>query len=283
MLLNIIWDVNMELSNSNIKDRKLKISFFEKIGVKYGDTKSRFEYPLKKFYFKFIFYIFISVISLFMLVPLAYYLYSKDKYKEFYIDNKRVIFKGKLRDAYISFVPWFILSSLVFLVVIQLRLTAIYYWISTNPNIIFVYETTLISVLPNIILFFAIFTRLYKWSISNLYFLEKQEETFYIRNIIQTMIVAGSIKAINYLSVGILYPISLCIKSWDRIGRTVISGNKLEFNVSIKEAYLWFLGRLFMIIISLGLYFPVYMYKKEKWITKNTHIDGDINEIRKNK
>ena len=93
------------MKNDNIivksakKTKKAFIATTNFFGITTRKTRSRFTYSLPKFYGYFIFYVFLSIITALMLTPYSYYKICELRYSHTFIDNKKVVFRGKVNDA----------------------------------------------------------------------------------------------------------------------------------------------------------------------------------------
>ncbi len=239
-------------------------------GIIIPKTKSRFEYPLYKYYFKLLLYVLMSALSILSLLPLAYYLYMKDKTRNMYIDNKKVIFKGTIFKCYQYTVVWIILFVLLSFIINLLTKTYFMDWLSNSANIFTAYIKKFILSSPTVLLVFIIVNRLYRWGLTNIYFGTEYGET-YIKFDPKIALKSFIITRIAKLTV-IGIPLEHCLRNRYLLNNTYISGRKVYYSGTIKEAYKWIFFRMILVVLTLFLYYPVYLYKKNKLATINTHV-----------
>ena len=240
-------------------------------GIIIPKTKSRIEYPLYKFYFKSFLYVLMPLLSFLSLLPLAYYLYMKDKTKNMYIDNKKVIFKGTLFGCYQYTVVWLILFVLLSVTIGIITNTYFIQWLNNSSNFFYLYLKKIILSSPTILLAFVIFNRLYYWGLSNLSFGTEYDDSIikFDSKKVAISFIVGKIAKFTI----ILIPLALCIRMRYLLDRTYISGRKAYFTGTIKEAFKWFLFRMILTVITLFIYYPVYVYKCNKWVAIHTHVN----------
>jgi len=257
--------------------KKVTKTVTENLGITEEKNKSRIELKMSNFYAKFLFWSLLTIISVGALLPYAYYLYSKEKYQIAYIDNKRLVFNGKVVDAYITFIGGYVFFAI--------SITALNI-ISTNllPLIVIENEriktlvdtliTTLINTLPTIFFSTFILARLSKWQQKNLHLISSVEEkSYYEFHIVKSIILAILRKLLKYISFGLGNPAEIKLKEYFLINRYFCSEKRLKFDGSMLSSYKWFLWRFYLVFITFGFYLPIYVYKYNNWVIMNTHIN----------
>lgn len=256
-------------------------------GITTNKTPSRFIYKESKFYGMIVFYIFISVITLLILAPYAYYKVCELRYNHTYIDNKKVVFRGKIADCYYQFIIGLIL------VTISLFLIAIFkkYFLNdilsklSSPFDRLVSAT--IAAAPAMVITALLFNRLFTWSIKNIFFVSDTNFVSYLKisylklSIIKAVLAAVLRKIASIITFGFGKPLILVIKERYIINRQYISESRLIFLGRILSAYKWLFWRYFLVIITLGFYYPIYLYKEWQWITINTHTYSSEYKLKK--
>lgn len=256
-------------------------------GITTDRTPSRFVYKESKLYGILIFYIFISLISLLTLAPYAYYKVCEIRYNHTFIDNKKVVFRGKIADAYYQFALGLIL------VVISLFLVDIFkkYFLndllSNIPSPFDGLVSAAIAAAPAMIITALLFNRLFVWSIKNIFFVSDTNFVSYLKlsylklSIVKAVLSAILRKIAEFVSFGFGRPLLIVIKERYIVGRQYISQNKLIFLGRILSAYKWLFWRYLLIIPTFGFYYPIYLYKEWQWITIHTHIFKEEYKLKK--
>lgn len=243
------------------------------VGITCDFKKSRYDYPLLKFYFWFLFYVFISVISLFTLLPFAYYLYSKKKVDHSFYDNKKLRFSGTINGAYASFIQGFLLVIIILATVDKLQHTFLYDILVENiPERFVGWIVTGINALPTILASSLIFNGLFKWQQSNTHFCYQNGGSFMEIRIFRGVLVALVGKLVSLISLGLGNPISVWYKQRFIVNREHFSYEKMKFDGNVLQSYKWFLWRYYLQAISLGLYYPVYLHKINQWTIMHSHL-----------
>lgn len=273
------------MKNDNIivksakKTKKAVIATTNFFGITTRKTRSRFTYSLPKFYGYFIFYVFLSVITALMLAPYSYYKICELRYSHTFIDNKKVVFRGKVNDAYYQFTCGILLVILSFFVIHILKI----YFLNDILNMIKNKTVSnllsaLISALPAFIISFFLINRLFVWSIQNIFFLSEGRQSFVKVSFLKLSIIKAVLSAVfrklaTLLTFGFGEPLVIVIKQRYIVNRQYVSRKKLRFSGGIFDSYKWFLWRYFLCFITLGFYYPVYLHKQYVWITMHTHLD----------
>lgn len=242
------------------------------LGLYNAKEPSRMDLNIKEYYLRIIFYISISIFSLFTLMPYAYYKYSYYKYQNVYIDNKKVVFNGKLSDFYYSFAIGFILFTILLVTVNKLSII-----ILPNINIPDVRIKNLIAtgvhVLPTILFTALIVNRFYRWQQTNIHFVgDLVSPSHFEIHLLLTLLYAIINRLINLFTFGFGRPATVKLKYFYLINRQFCSEIKLKFNGPLITAYSWLFWRYILIFPTFGFYLPIYLYRKSMWIAKYTHI-----------
>lgn len=146
-----------------------------------------------------------------------------------------------------------------------------------------VFKWTILSIITFGIYIIFIPIKKTKWVVSNIHFEDEQlitNESFFDGKTLQLFGVNLLCNTLNLISLGLLYPFTICYKLRWINRHTIINRKKLVFNgksLSLFGKYiLWF----FLSIITLGIYGLWLPIRILKWQTKNTHIKtvGEIEE-----
>ena len=259
------------------KTKKISKRVTNELGLITENSPSRFESSLGMFYLKFLGFFAMSVLSVGILLPYAYYLYSKDKYKNVYIDNKKIVFTGRIEDAYFTFIGGYILLSLIImgfnyattyiLPLIKIDNETAKTWVDSLI-------TTLVNALPTILVTSLLIFRLYKWQQQNIHIISRLDEPSYFEtHIVRALVGAILRKLLSFFSFGLGNPASIYFREKFLCDRQFCSELKLNFKGNILSSYSWFLWRYYLNIVSFGIYYPIYLYRYINWTIMNAHID----------
>ncbi len=256
-------------------------------GITADVTPSRFVFSKRKFYGWFVFYIFISVITLLILAPYAYYKICEIRYTHTIIDNKKIVFRGKIPDVYYQFTLGLILVVIILFFIGILQQYFLDDLLSHLPEFARNLIPGLIAAAPTMVITGVLINRLFVWSIRNIAFVSDDLISSYLKvsylklSIIRAILSAVLRKIASFITLGFGEPLLLVIKERYIVNRQYISKTKMMFNGTVFDSYKWFLWRHFLTIGSLGIYFPIYLYKQYQWITMHMHIDnGKYKKIR---
>ena len=242
------------------------------VGITCDISKSRYDYPLLKFYLWFLFYVLISVLSLFTLLPLAYYLYSKKKVEHTYYDNKKLRFDGTISSCYAEFIQWFLLVLVILSSVDLIQRTFLYdIFLENIPEKYISLIVTAINALPTILVSTLVFNGLFKWQQRNTHFCYQNGGSFMERKILRSMLVALVGKLVSLISFGLGNPITIWYKQRYIINRMNFSYVKMKFDGNLLDSYKWFVWRYYLYAFTLGFYYPVYLYKINQWAILHSH------------
>lgn len=242
------------------------------VGITAKIETSRYEYPVHKFFLCFILYFFMSVLSLFLLLPLAYYLYSKKKVSLMYYDNKKLRFDGTISSAYSAAIQNFLLMIIILLLVDKLQSTfLIDYLTASLPGHLVGLIRTAINALPTILVTSLLLNGLFKWAQSNTHFCYETNGSYMERKILKGILIAILSKVFSLVSFGIGNPLALWFKQRFIVNREHYSYVKMKFNGTIFQAYKWFIWRFYLIVITAGIYYPIYLHKVNEWRIIHSH------------
>ena len=243
------------------------------IGITNQTTKSRYQYSEIKFYFIFLGFALMSVLSLFMLLPYAYYRYCLIKYNNSFYDNKKIRFNGTIRGAYTSFLSGFLLTIIILLSVDIIRTTFFMDLIMEYVPERFVgLVNTVIAALPTILASSLIFNSLFKWGQRNANFVYDDTGSYLEKKIIKGILVAILGKIFSLISFGLGNPLTVWIKWRFIVNREYVSHKKMKFDAFIVSSYKWFVWRYYLNIITVGFYYPIYIHKINQWTIRHSHI-----------
>ena len=260
----------------NVVDNTKKVvqKTSEFMGVMNYRTKSRYEYKEVKFYFIFLGFVLMSVLSLFTLLPYAYYRYCLIKYNNSFYDNKKIRFNGTIRGAYTSFLSGFLLTIIILLSVDIIKTTFILDYVKANvPEKAVGWIDTAITALPTILASSLVFNSLFKWGQRNANFVYDDTGSYLEKHLIKGILVAILGKVFSLISFGLGNPLTIWIKWRFIINRECVSHKKMKFDGNILSSYKWFVWRWYLIVVTAGLYYPIYIHKINQWTVRHTHIN----------
>lgn len=245
--------------------------FGQMIGVRKEFNRSRLQYPLKKFYFRIIGLVLMSILSLLSLLPYAFYLYCKIKYDNLFYDNKKLRFIGKVKDIYLIFVEGLIIVGAGSWLYYNLTLPLMMDIANRFDKYISTLLITAINAIPTVVITTVFITRFYKWGQANAVFCYITFEKSYMKvNIIGSILNAIVKYVVTTISFGLGSPFYRWYRQRFLINRQYVSGAKIKFAGTIFSAYGWLSWRLLLSVITIGLYLPIYLYKMNEWSAKNT-------------
>ncbi len=213
----------------------------------------------------------ISVFSLSLLTPLVLYYRYKKETEATIIDGQKLIFKGRLIEAYKRYFLWLIITIIIIL---------IYQYISALliNNYARYLSLELYSLLTSSIITFlsSVFIKssFRRWKYKSIRI--DNEESYYKGNMLLVVVTSAIRKILNIISIGIFYPLIKEISYKYEIRGVVISSRKLVCKRISKELYkTWFINLLWL-LLSLGLYLPYLSYQLNKILVSNLEL-RDIN------
>ena len=256
--------------------KKAVLTTTDFFGITEKKKGSRFVYNRVKFYGYFALYAFLSIITCLMLAPYAYYKMCELRYNNTYISNKKIVFRGKMYEVYYQFTLGLILAVVLLFLLNVFKLYFLNDVLSHLPNYGKNLVNAAIAGAPLMIITAVLINRLFVWSIRNIFLVYDDSYSYlkvsYLKlSIFKAILSAVARKIASLLTVGFGEPLLLVIKERYIVNRQFISNKRLRFNGHIYEAYSWFLWRYFLIFITFGFYYPIYLHKTYVWITMHTY------------
>ena len=172
------------------------------------------------------------------------------KYKHTVYNGKRLKFEGTGGDLFVNRFKWIIFTIFTF---------GIY--------------------------LFLIPVRKTRWIISNLHFEEEpfvKDESYFDGKTIQLIGVNILCNILNFVSLGLLFPFTICYKLRWISKHTIINRKRITFNGKAINLFGKFILWVFLTIITFGIYSFWLGIKMLKWQTKNTHLKIAGEEQEKN-
>ncbi len=227
------------------------------------DGKSKFVGKKSQYYFKNLFFILTSLISVSLLYPVAFFNFERWKTDNSFIDGKKLKFTGRLLDAYLIYISGLICTAgCLFLINLVL------YFIPYDLNFL---NGALSSVATAINAFF-ITNRLRRWKKENVHydgFLPG--DSFMQTNLLKCVMMNIGSYLIGIFTLGFGYPLIFKRKEAYYTDLSVVDGNDIELRGSTSKLYgKWLLG-IFLCIVTLGFFIPMVNYFLYKWTAENTH------------
>jgi len=238
---------------------------------------SRYTYSLKKYYLWMILYVFMSLASFLILMPLAYYLNAKKNVEHTYIDGKKLRFTGTKRGAYLTFVPYFCLLNALRIIIDEIQLHLLTNEVISNMHPFFSFIVkNLMDAIPLFLVSLLLMHTLFKWAQRNTYFCYELSGSIFETRIRKSLLMAIINKICGTLTFGIFNPLAIYLKQKFIVERKIISYTKVEFDGTIKESYKKFIIRQYINYFTIGLYAPVYLYRIHEWSIIHTHISKPV-------
>lgn len=243
------------------------------------NSNSKLNIKLSFFYKKMLLYIFLTIISLGILFPYTYEKYCELIINNSYIDNKKLIFKGTVKTAYIEFLKNLVYSFII--VIIFIHIYPVFEVLASfganlgdflSPKII-----KLVYSIPTIIIVYFIVTRMYKWKLLNIYFLNRADECILLPKTkllykFKVMILLYLLSKIVYVfTASLSYPFSFFCKAKYNYERIIIDDKSLIF-LKLQYSIITFFKILPLYIFgtfTLGLGTPLLMYYGNQYIITN--------------
>ncbi len=259
-------------------------------------SKSKMNVRFKTFFLTMLLYIFLSVITLSILVPLAYYKYCSLIYNNTEIDGKKTVFMGTIKEAYRIYITGIV--YIFILVFIYLNIVSLVnYLIETGSYIIpeairYLFTTkvgALINSAPSLIAIFFIVSRFFKWKLSNIYFLSRANDkllmpqTKLLVNLWKMLLFSAIPKLVHLITASITKPITLFCKTKYNYERLLVNNKSFRF-LSMKHIFFAFL-KLFPLYLleigSFGIASPISWYFSNQYAITNLHFRRNLNSAPK--
>jgi len=207
--------------------------------------------------------IFMTILSMGFLYPLAIYLYRKYLINHQYIDGKKLEFKASIiRMFYTYLIGLNIL--LVTLIVIELLANVLPF--SIPKALLNGAMTGLSAVFINVQLNIYI-------QKSTHFAGENDKKSYFLSKMWPMVRTLGLTALLNYISAGLLRPITHEISVHYKYNRAVIDNHKTKMTINIKKHYpMWFL-RFLLVILTLGLITPYYINKEKIDMATRIHLN----------
>lgn len=235
----------------------------------YMEEKSVYQLFFKYFLLFEMLSIIISVLSLGLLTPLVLYYRYKKETESTIISGKRLIFKGKLIDAYKRYILWMIITFII-IVSYQYFISLIIdnFNRSLPPVINTIITSTVITFLSSVF----IKSSFRRWKYKSI--IIDNQESYYKGNMLLVIVTSMIRKLLNIISICIFYPLIKEISYKYEIRGVIVSSRKLTCKAISKELYkTWFINLLWL-ILSLGLYFPYMIYRLNKILVANLELSN---------
>ena len=226
---------------------------------------SRVEVNKLKGYFVYLFTILISIGTLLILLPLAYHIHAKYFVNKTYVDNKRLVYRGKILGIYLKFIIGYIL--------LVASLTAInigmYYLRKYNILPFQIASNTILSLLQA----FFITRTLKIYVHKNTHFVSsKVELSTYEFHLFLLILTKLSIFIINTLTLNILYPVTTGIEDKYDAKRKIIDNYHFKYKARYRGYILKWLLELLLIVVTVLIWLPKALLDVYCWSAGNIHI-----------
>ena len=225
--------------------------------------------------------IIVSIVTVGILFPMAYYRYINKLVAHTYIDDRRCTFDGKMKDVYIICIIG-VLGIATLLGIEYLLKMAITQELELN----WIHKG--IGLLTSLIASVGIKSNLMKWHYGNMHFVDddgsddkrdagddgKQEvaKSVVKMDLVRSFEVSLIKGALNVITAYIAYPFTYFLYTDYTINRVIIDGEQLVFTGKRRTVVGMYFPYFFATIFTLGLFIPYLTYKMSSWQIKNMHI-----------
>ena len=194
----------------------------------------------------------VTGITLGIATPWAKCMLYSWEYKHTVLNGKRLKFEGTGGELFVQYIKWIFFTIITFgfyLLVLPVRKT--------------------------------------RWIVENLHFEDEaltNDESYFDGNTIQLIGVNILCNILTAISLGLLFPFTVCYKRKWICKHTVINRKKIVFRGKATSLWGKYILWVFLTIITFGIYGLWLPIKMLKWQTKNTHIKrvGEIEEPKDN-
>lgn len=207
-----------------------------------------------------------SVLSLGILIPYEYYIFTKTVTEHTLIDGQSLVFKGKVRSVYIIMVTAVCAMILVssIMPVIRRQLTE---WTGVKA-----YEVIL-ALINTIVIALLLNARLAHWKQGCIHFTNEDGDSRLRPNLIRCAEIGIICFLIKYVTAFIGYPFSHYLQVDYMVNRKQIDSERLLFTGKRKDLIILYFKHIFIVILTLGIYYPIWSLRLYSWEAESTHLD----------
>ncbi len=213
----------------------------------------------------------LSLLSLSILSPFLIYLEYKREAENTIIDGYSLRFKGKLKDIVLIYYIWLFITALIvslYLYLIDLFQSRL---LTSLPPIVFsILSSSVVTLLSSVFLK----SRVRKWRYRSTIIEDQDDNSFFSGNMILVIIYAALRKILAFISIGLFYPLMKQLNLRYECRGIKISSRSLKVeNENWLLMKIW-LKSLFILIITLGIYWPFLSYRLKKTMIEHIHMEN---------
>ena len=226
---------------------------------------SRCEINKIKGYFVFLLFIVMTIASFFILLPLAYHLFSKWIIPKTYIDNQRLIYRGKVIEIYKKF---FIAIIFTIVAVVGANM-ALYYLDKWNIISLTIASNTIITFLATFFITRAMKIYVHKHT----HFVNsKYKDSTYTFHPFLMIITKFAVFILNTITGYFLFPVTTGLNDKYDANRKLIDGYSFVYKARYRGYILKWILTVILCIITFGLYIPKAYLDVYCWSAENIHL-----------
>ena len=236
--------------------------------------------------------IIVSIVTVGILFPMAYYHYINKLCEHTYIDGRKCTFSGKMKDVYIICIIG-VLAIVALLVIEYLLKMAI----TQETELNWIHKG--IGLLTSLIASVGIKSNLMKWHYSNMHFATEDDTTPNVNcdadsddernadtdvdkykppqsvvkmDLVRSFEVSLVKSFLNVITAYIAYPYTFFLYTDYTINRVIIDGEQLVFTGKRRTVVGIYFPYFIATICTLGLFIPYLTYKMTSWKINNMHM-----------
>ncbi len=237
-----------------------------------NNKSSFFSYSQKEYIKWYLTKLLLNTFSFTIIKPLLLYIEYKKEAESTLIDGQQLYFKGRLKEIILRYYIWLIITTLI----IFITLFFINYFYNKITlylpvSIIDIATSALITFLSQFFLNMSI----RKWKYHSTYIENNNNKSFYKGHFFLIILASGIRKILTILSIGLFYPTIKMISYRYECHGIVISNHHLTSDYHPLMMYKTWIKDLFLIIITLGFYWPFVSFKIKKEMIEHLHFEKE--------
>ena len=215
------------------------------------------------------FIVLISFILVFMslgiLYPFCYHIYSKYFINHTYIDNKRLEYTGTKKGMFLTFIIYYIIAIIVlFGIEYLLKVFEMFHIISVNVTMAAIYA---------FLFSFFVQRKMKIYAQKHTHFFQSMnKDSYYSFHFFKMIIAKVLIKIISLITVYILYPLSCSIEEKYDSDRKVIDGKKFTYHPKYRKYIFRWILDIVLVFVTLFIYLPMVIVRVKIYLAQFIHI-----------